>query len=124
MKRAYLILALALGSLAACQNESDTIKAFIPGIYVKEAKSEYSVASDTLHITSLGGNAFLIEQSTGYQPIRNGKLLNKKFKKEKQTGVYDPLKQVMNEASSGKLLIFNPARNALLIGSANYHKIN
>ncbi len=124
MKRAYLILALALSSLAACQNESDNIKAFIPGIYVKEAKSEYSVACDTLHITSLGGNAFLIEQSTGYQPIRNGKLLSRKFKKEKETGVYDSQKQVMNETSSGRLLIFNPAGKTLLIGSANYHKIN
>lgn len=124
MKRAYLILALALGSLAACQSEGDTIKAFIPGIYVKEAKSEYSFACDTLHITSLGGNAFSIEQSTGYQPVRNGKLLNKRFKKEKQTGVYDPQKQVMNENPSGRLFIFNPAGQVLLIGTAKYQKIN
>lgn len=124
MKRAYLILALALSSLAACQNEGDTIKAFIPGIYVKEAKSEYSIANDTLHITSLGGNAFLIEQSTGYQPIRNGTLLKKKFKKEKQTGVYDPQKQVMNESSSGRLFIFEPDKQVLLISTAKYQKIN
>lgn len=115
---------MALGSLAACQNEGENIKAFIPGIYVKEAKSEYSVASDTLHITSLGGNAFLIEQSTGYQAIRNGKLLKKKFKKEKQTGVYDPQKQVMNENPSGRLFIFNPAGQVLFIGTAEYQKIN
>lgn len=124
MKRAYLILALALGGLAACQNEGDTIKAFIPGIYVKEAKSEYSVANDTLHITSLGGNAFLIEQSIGYQPIRNGKLLNRKLKKEKQAGVYDPQKQVMNENPSDRLFIFNPDEQVLLIGTAKYQKIN
>jgi len=124
MKRAYLILALALSSLAACQNESDTIKAFIPGIYVKEAKSEFSVANDTLHITSLGGNAFLIEQSTGYRPIRNGRLLNRKFKKEKQTGVYDPQKQVMNETVNGRLFIFDPDKQVLLIGTAKYQKIN
>ncbi len=124
MKRAYLILTLALSSLAACQNEGDTIKAFIPGIYVKEAKSEYSVASDTLHITSLSGNAFLIEQSTGYRPIRNGRLLNRKLKKEKQTGLYDPQKQVMNEVSSGRLFIFDPAGQVLLIGTAKYKKIN
>lgn len=124
MKSAYLILALALSSLAACQNESDTIKAFIPGIYVKEAKSEFSVANDTLHITSLGGNAFLIEQSTGYQPIRNGRLLNRKFKKEKQTGVYDPQKQVMNETVNGRLFIFDPDKQVLLIGTAKYQKIN
>lgn len=124
MKKAYLILALAIISLSACHNESDTIRAFIPGSYAKEAKSEYSIAFDTLNITPLAGNAFLIEKSTGYQPIRNGKTLNKRFKKQKQTGVYDPQKQVMNETTSGRLFIFNPDKQVLLIGSAEYHKIN
>ena len=124
MKRAYLILAFAIISLTACHNESDTIKAFIPGRYVKEAKSEYSIAFDTLNITPLSGNTFLIEHLAGYQPIRNGKMLQKRFKKQKQTGIYDTQKQVMNETTNGRLFIFYPAGQALLIGTAEYHKIN
>jgi len=124
MKRAYLILMLAIISLTACHNESDSIKAFIPGCYAKEAKSEYSIAFDTLNITPLAGNAFLIEQSTSFQLIRNGKRLSKRSKKQKQTGVYDPQKQLMNETTNGRLFIFDPNNQVLLIGTAQYRKIN
>ncbi len=123
MKRAYFILALAIIGLSACNNDRDNIKAFIPGTYTKEAKSEYSRANDTLTITPLGGNAYLIVQSTGYQSIKNGKPLSKHYKVHKLTGIYDPQKQVMDETTIGRIFIFSPEKKLLLVNSAEYRKV-
>ena len=124
MKTTNFILALLVIGLASCHNEGDTIKAFIPGTYVKTANSSYSTAWDTLKITPLAGNAFLIGHFTGYQPSRNGKALLKRFKKEKQTAVYDPQKQVLEETTSGRMFLFDSAGRVLLVGPAKYQKIN
>jgi hypothetical protein len=123
MKRSAIILALAITGLSAC-NQSDDIRSFIPGMYVKSSASEFSKANDTLRITLISANAFGIIHDTGYQLIRNGSLSTQKHKQEKLTGIYDPQKKILQETSKGLLFIFNPEKQVLLINSAEYRKIN
>ena len=125
MKRAYLVLALAIIGLSACQNQSDSVKGFIPGTYINSAKGEYAQAEDTLTITAAGNNAYLITRNTTYQAIRDGKFLPKHHKVSKLNGVFDPQTQLLNETINGEVFRFDPAKRVLIINSkGEYKKIN
>ena len=125
MKRAYLVLALAIIGLSACQNQSDSVKAFIPGTYINSAKGEYAQAEDTLTITLAGNNAYFITRNITYQAIRDGKLLPKHHKVKKLNGVFDPQTQLLNETINGQVFRFDPAKRVLIINSkGEYKKIN
>jgi hypothetical protein len=125
MKRAYLVLALAIIGLSACQIQSDSVKAFIPGTYINSAKGEYAQAEDTLTITLSGNNAYLITRNTTYQAIRDGKLLHRHHKVRKMNGVFDPKTQLLNETINGEVFRFDPAKRVLIINSkGEYKKIN
>jgi hypothetical protein len=125
MKRAYLVLALAIIGLSACQNQSDSVKAFIPGTYINSAKGEYAQAEDTLTITLAGNNAYFITRNTTYQAIRDGKFLPKHHKIRKLNGVFDPQTQLLNETINGEVFRFDPAKRVLIVNSkGEYKKIN
>jgi hypothetical protein len=119
MKRAYLVLALAIIGLSACQNQSDSVKAFIPGTYINSAKGEYAQAEDTLTITVAGNNDYFITRNTTYQAIRYGKFLPKHHKVRKLNGVFDPQTQLLNETINGEVFRFDPAKRVLIIQKAN-----
>ncbi len=122
MKTNIILIALFATLLAACN--TDKVKTFIPGTYVNSAKGEYGQAEDTLIITPISGNAYLITQRTTYQAIRDGKLLRKHRKIQKLTGIYGPQEQVLNETTNGRIFIFQPEQHLLSINQASYHKIN
>jgi hypothetical protein len=125
MKRAYLVLALAIIGLTACQNQSDSVKAFIPGTYINAAKGEYAQAEDTLIITLTGNNTYLITRNTTYRAIRDGKFLPKHHKVRKLNGVFDPQTHLLNETINGEVFRFDPAKRVLINNSkGEYKKIN
>ncbi|SHL96851.1 hypothetical protein [Mucilaginibacter sp. OK098] len=115
--------AFALLFLAACHSASDKIVSFIPGTYVHAAKGEYSQAEDTLVITLVSGKAYNIQRRVGFRPIRDGKLLPKRWKVQSLNGNYDPQRQVLFETSNGRAFSFDPVKGVLLVNSAVYRKL-
>jgi hypothetical protein len=116
-------VAFGLLFLAACHNASDKIVSFIPGTYVHAAKGEYSRAEDTLVITLVNGEAYHIRRRAGFQPIREGKLLPKRWKVQSLNGNYDPQQQVLFETTNGRVFSFDPVKGIMLVNSAVYRKL-
>ena len=123
LKLNFLLACFGLLLLASCQSASDKIVSFIPGTYVYNAKGEYSQAEDTLVIRLLSGEAYQIRHRTGFQPIREGKLLTKRWKVQLLNGNYDRDKQLLFETTNGRVFRFDPDKGTLLVNSAVYRKL-
>lgn len=106
----------------SCSSQTDT-KDFIPGIYVREVKNEFSVGRDTLVISPFNTNTFSIIHKGSYQRIKNGKLKPVERKYENWTATYDNNKQVLQEIKKGKVFLFDQSKNILFVGKSPYKKI-
>ena len=124
MRTTINLMIAAISLLAACQSKTAKVKAFIDGIYVNHAQSEYGIADDTLRFTHTDGQHYIITRKTGYQSIRNGKLLPKKHKLEKVEGDYDSQTNLLNETTAGRVFHFNPVKRLLILNQAVYRKLN
>jgi hypothetical protein len=125
MKVKIILTALAAMILAACNHQQNTVADFIPGTYVNQAQSQYSVANDTLVITKAKSteNIYLIVRKTGYRRIGDGKLFPLKHEVKNWTGTWNPPQQVMQIMQAETVLIFQPDQNKLLIQSNAYWKL-
>lgn len=120
----FRMMIFGLAFLAACQSKSGKVQAFIDGVYVHHARSEFAVADDTLGFTQADGTHYHITRRTGYQAIRDRKLLPKKFRLEKVEGDYDPDTRLLNETMTGRVFYFDPDKGMLRLKTAVYRKIN
>ncbi len=125
MKTVIRIMLLPISLWAACTNSNHKVTDFIPGTYVNQAQSTYSVANDTLRITRDGQNpnSYRVMRSTGFQRIRDGKLQSPEYKVKSFTGIWDAQKQSLQLTQNGSILLFQPDENQLLIENSIYHKI-
>jgi major membrane immunogen (membrane-anchored lipoprotein) len=124
MKSKVKIMLCGITLIAACQSKSTKVQSFIDGIYVNHAQSEYAIADDTLTFSHTDVNHYIITRNTGYQAIRDGKLLPKKYKLEKVEGDYDSKTELLNETTTGRVFRFNPDKGILILRQAVYRKIN
>ena len=121
---AFTALAI-LGLLSACGSGSEAIISFIPGTYVNQAQSEFSVANDTLVIETAKNtdNIYLITRKTGYRRITDGKVQQLQHQVKHWTGMWDTQKQILQVMQTGNTLIFQPDKHNLLNGSSEYRKL-
>lgn len=122
-KITFLLVISALG-LAAC-NSGSAVKDFIPGTYVSQAQSEFSVANDTLVIepAKSADNLYLVTRKTGYRRIVNGKVQAAEHKVKHWTGEWDTQRQVFQVMQTGNTFIFQPDQHGLLNGNSTYKKL-
>ena len=126
MKNYIFLMALAILGLTACHSESSgNIKDFIPGTYVNQARSDYSIANDTLIIEPGKNteNIFLITRKTGYRRITDGKLQPLQHQVKHWSGEWDEQKQILQVMQTGSFLLFQPDKDSLLNGSSEYWKL-
>ena len=125
MKKYILLLAMAIMGLTACHNQSDQIKAYIPGTYVKSVSGEFSMAKDTLVISLISGNSYSIVRHTTYRLLRDGKLLPPQHQVQNLAGTYDEQRQVLLETIKGRIFTFDPVKRILIVNAKGvYRKIN
>ncbi|MDB4925514.1 hypothetical protein [Mucilaginibacter sp.] len=125
MKNYIFLMAIAVIGLSACHNQNDnSIKDFIPGAYVNQARSDYSIANDTLIIApgKNTDNIYLITRKTGYRRIVDGKLMPLQHQVKHWSGEWDSQKQILQVMQTGNFLLFQPDKNSLLNGSSEYNK--
>lgn len=123
MKQSWM--ALLVVTLAACSGSQEGIPEFIPGTYAKFTEGEFSKAWDTLRISlyDAKSNTYVVLRHTGYQTVREGKIQPKQYKREQLRTVYDPSNGQMQDLKSGKLFVFSVEKRTVLMGSAEYQKV-
>ena len=122
MKNLAIMMVLGLAVLLGCS--SDTVRDFMPGVYVNSAGGEFSVASDTLVIERVEGNNYVIHRKTGFNLVSDGKIGKREYEQEEWRTVYDPQSQLLTETKKGKLITFFPKKKVLLVGRREYQKID
>jgi len=124
MKNSIKIMLFGIAFIVACQSKSAKVQSFIDGIYVNHVQNEYAIADDTLTFTHTQDQHYLITRNTGYQAIREGKRLSKKWKQEKVEGDYDAETNQLNETTTGRVFRFDPDKGILMLKQAIYRKLN
>jgi hypothetical protein len=122
MKIKIILTVLICGLLFACNLYEK--QSFMPGTYVNNTTGRYSVASDTLVIEASEGDRFKIDRKTGFNLIRNGRKGRRQYETEKWNAVFDEKTGVLTETRRGKILMFDPDSNMLMIGNRKYKKVN
>jgi len=114
-----------LSVFASCSSGSSSNERKLTGTYVSQGNSAFSIAYDTLMISSLNmeSGTFMIDRRTGYHPIRQGKLLPKVYKSEKWIGIWDAKLQVLAEGEYGRQIRLVPDRAGILLKTIPYLRI-
>ena len=122
MKASIILVALIALLFIGCKssvNSSD-----IKGTYVNKGESEYSVAFDTLIVSSVvEDKTFKIEERLGFQRIRDKGLRPKQFKQETWQVTWNPDTRVLSENEFGRQLLLKPYKKTLLIKNTEFFKI-
>jgi hypothetical protein len=120
-----IAMVFTLVVLVSCQGaDQKRVRDFIPGMYVRAINHEFAHGSDTIIISRVEGNSYLIQKRAGFQRIgKEGPQLPVICRSENWTGVYDEKEGVIREQQKGKVLSFLPEESRLLLGGSPYQKI-
>ena len=80
MKNLIILFAVAVAMITACK--TDNTRSFIPGTYINDARSEFSIANDTLVIEPSESNIFYIYRKTGFNLVTDGKIGKREYETE------------------------------------------
>lgn len=122
MKHLIIICAIAVSIVTACK--TDNIRSFIPGTYINNAGSEYSIANDTLVIEPSKSNIFYVHRKTGFNLVSDGKIGKREHETENWNAVFDEETETLTETKKDKLITFFPDSAKLKVGNRSYQKIN
>ncbi|MEQ7802251.1 hypothetical protein ABDJ41_20815 [Pedobacter sp. ASV1-7] len=97
----------------------------IPGTYVNQASSEFSIAYDTLVVEHDKDLNYLIQRKTGFQLIdEKGRVGDLQLEREEWKAVYDPGSQSMTENRKGRVISFDIKHGLLMLENSRYQRIN
>ena len=95
----------------------------IDGTYVSHSEGEYSIADDTLVISAIDDKSYIITRKTGYQKLRDGKLLPKEQRDEKLTASYDKQNGQLQESKRGRLITLDKDNKVVRMEATDYKKL-
>jgi hypothetical protein len=124
MKTFFSICVIA--TAFSCGNsQSDTVRTFMPGTYIRHTTHEMGREWDTLEISRLSdaGNNYSILRRWAYERKLDGVTQPVDYKKQDEAALYDEEKMVLTETSSGLVLSFAPEKSVLFVGPNEYRKI-
>lgn len=116
-----MIALMVVSLLCACRGNDN--KPEFSGSYVKHAEGEYSIADDTLEIHEINENSYSITRTTGYQKIREGKLLPKERRHEELTATYNPQSQQLRESKRGRIITMKDGDSVLRMEASEYRRL-
>lgn len=121
MKPLFFICIVAAFLFTGCtSSESDAIKDFIPGTYIRSAQTEFGKAYDTLFITlqNKSANEYKIQRRWRYDRVLDGKPLEPEYKITETSGLYDVEKNLLQETETLEFFSFD-TKNKLMFNGAN-----
>jgi hypothetical protein len=107
---------------AGCTSaESDAIKEFIPGTYIRSAQTEFGKAYDTLVITlqNKSANEYKIQRRWKYDRVLDGKPIAPEYKVTETSGLYDGEKKNCRKRKHLNFSLLMQKRNYYLMGQIN-----
>ncbi len=116
-KIALMIIALF------CACTANDKKPEFNGTYVNHASGEYSIGDDTLVIRSLNENSYSITRKTGYQKIREGKVLPKEYRLEELSATYDEKTRKLEDSRHARIFTLQSDNRIIRMGQIEYKKI-
>lgn len=113
------VIACTLLITVACNRPQDKA---IAGIYVTQFRNQYSQTNDTLVVTAynLAAHTYQIERHSGFNRIRDGKLLPREFKQQHWVATYREGNMVLEEGDLGRKLYVKPDEQELVMGKTIY----
>lgn len=126
MKSLFFVTISVLFLLAGCSSsESDAIKEFIPGTYIRSSHNEFGKAYDTLVISLQNKSAsqYQILRKWRYDRVLDGKPKEPEYKLTGSSGIYDKEKKVLQETETLELFTFDVERKLLFNGTNQFTKI-
>ena len=126
MKRLLIITIVAAFFLAACSSaESDAIKEFISGTYIRFSQNEFGKEYDTLEISlqNKAAGQYQILRKWRYDRVLDGKPIEPEYKQQKTFGLYDPEKKLLEETETLEAISFDAEKKLLFQGKNQFTKI-
>jgi hypothetical protein len=111
--------------LVSCQlMESDKIKVFIPGVYVRHYTDEYTNSYDTITIKLItGDNEYEVIKKTNFEKLMDNGKIQPGYTMQRWRGNYDEQAKSLWLEQAGKAIYFNPPKKELIIGTQPYKKL-
>jgi len=126
MKPLLFFLLIAAFVLFGCSSsESNAIKDFIPGTYIRSAETEFGKAYDTLVITLQNKSAseYKIQRRWRYDRVLDGKPIAPEYKVSETSGLYDGEKKILQETETLEFFTFDVENRFLFNGANKFTKI-
>lgn len=121
---AHLVVLLLYG--CGIVSNTDEVKPFIPGIYVRHYTDEYTDSYDTIRITSAtihGSTGYWVIKRSRFQKIDNDGKSQPGYELKKWIATYDEKNHTLFLEKAGKSIYFDPANRELKIGTEPYKKL-
>jgi hypothetical protein len=119
-----IFVCLTVSFLFGCSADSGKdIPSFIPGDYEHAFDDEVLRGKIVLRISHVQEDHYAIERLSATIRKRNGIELPVKYDTAHWTAIYDKQQHALYEQQKGKILLFLPTANKLMIGSSEYKKI-
>lgn len=126
MKRLCIIFILMV---IGCKDKSTSVKIekFIPGVYVRQYKDEYTKSFDTLEIrkvTQSGGYRYSVIKKTTYKRLNIREFPTNNAKLKEWVGYFEEGTNSLLLEPGGKRVHFEPELMEAIMGAHPYKKIN
>jgi hypothetical protein len=126
MKPLVFVSIITAFFLAGCTSaESDGVKEFIPGIYIRFSQTEFGKEYDTLNITLQNkvANEYKIQRRWKYDRVLDGKPIEPEYKVTETSGLYDGQKKTLQETETLEFFTFDVENKLLFNGANKFTKI-
>ena len=127
MKASFLILGLVVPLLTACNSdsESDTVKDFIPGTYIRSSQHEYGTENDTVVISLQNKSAseYKVERRWKYGRMLDGKTIDPEYKLTTTSAIYNKDSRLLQETETGDAYSFDTKEKSMFAGTTKYQKL-
>ena len=122
MKNLKLVLASVWAFIATACHPGDRQ---LSGRYAAHAESAYSIADDTLLIStmSLPGHTYLISDHTAFQRLCQGRTLPWLYRQDTWQATWNEPEQTLAEADGGRRLRPDDGRQGLWLGHTFYRRL-
>jgi hypothetical protein len=120
------ILVLAIYGCGLIAN-SDDVKPFIPGVYVRHYTDEYTDSYDTITvqtITPSSSYSYAVIKRSRFEKLNDDDKKVPGYELKHWTGIYDDKTKTIWLQAAGKRIYFDPAKSELKIGTEPYKKLS
>lgn len=123
MKTVILSLILCLLLFSCDLLTKEETKNFIPGMYTRHYKDEYTDSYDTIIIKSISDKDYMVTKKSSYQKLNDEKIWVPGYEVKKWMGTLDKGTASLFLPTPGKTIFFNGKNKELRIGTEPYKKI-